>query len=357
MFSYGEQLTQSGPGSLRRIEESDLYDLLRDPGRKVVDHCEQLRMISKFSSKAADHLKRQLPFFCGSLFREDHRKLELLEEARYFILDLDHCFESEGQFRDLRQQLIHDERVMLLFTSPSGTGIKAAIRLEEPIREPKQFSDAYRAFAWHFGREHKVDQWMDLVTHDATRVCFLSHDPEAYFDFLPEAIDWKAYLKGPGAPPPPPEEKDQEESLPDPPEEEKPPYNDILQRIKDESPKPKKVKVPYVVPEELGLVEQPLHKAFEKQGLTVAEVRDIHYGKKWMLEHGINKAEINVYFGKKGFSVVISPKQGTHPEFNELARQLALGVIYGMEELLPRQQEDAGPATDSGAPEEDGLPF
>ena len=54
------------------------------------------------------------------------------------------------------------------------------------------------------------------------------------------------------------------------------------------------------------------------QGAVLAEVINIQYGKKLRFRVGMRKAEINLFYGKRGFSVVQSPRTGTDAEANAL---------------------------------------
>ncbi|MDR1610013.1 MAG: tetratricopeptide repeat protein, partial [Candidatus Symbiothrix sp.] len=61
-----------------------------------------------------------------------------------------------------------------------------------------------------------------------------------------------------------------------------------------------------------------LFEYIKEAGITVEEVVNIQYGKKFKLRAGLSQAEINLFFGKKGFSVVKSPRQGTSESLNEV---------------------------------------
>ena len=54
----------------------------------------------------------------------------------------------------------------------------------------------------------------------------------------------------------------------------------------------------------------------------VTEVCDIQYGKKFKFRLGLKLAEVNVFYGKRGFKVVKSPKSGTNDELNGLMVEL-----------------------------------
>lgn len=57
-------------------------------------------------------------------------------------------------------------------------------------------------------------------------------------------------------------------------------------------------------------------------GLQVTEIHNIQYAKKIRARLGHRDAEINLFYGKRGFSVVISPRLGTDEELNTLLADL-----------------------------------
>jgi hypothetical protein len=69
-------------------------------------------------------------------------------------------------------------------------------------------------------------------------------------------------------------------------------------------------------------------KAVEDHQMVVIEERGIQYGLKIRVKHERGgEAEVNVFYGKHGFSVVQSPKNGTHPDLNQVLEQLIWMVI------------------------------
>ena len=76
-------------------------------------------------------------------------------------------------------------------------------------------------------------------------------------------------------------------------------------------------------------------------GLNVEEVRDIHYGKKFVFRREHDFAEINVFYGKSGFTVVISPKRGHHPALSEAAKAIIEKILFD-DPLRNDLADDAG---------------
>ena len=57
-------------------------------------------------------------------------------------------------------------------------------------------------------------------------------------------------------------------------------------------------------------------------GIGIDGVINIHYGKKIKMKVNFREAEINLFYGKKGYSVVQSSRKGTNDELNSLCAEL-----------------------------------
>ena len=70
-------------------------------------------------------------------------------------------------------------------------------------------------------------------------------------------------------------------------------------------------------------LEQLIHKHMGTDtGVEIYEIVSIQYGKKLQFRMGQKLAEVNLFYGKRGFSVVQSPRCGTSADLNELMSQL-----------------------------------
>ena len=87
-------------------------------------------------------------------------------------------------------------------------------------------------------------------------------------------------------------------------------------------------KVESFVPQQLDEIMVELKKYVEDTGIILYEVKNIQYGKKLRFKMGQKLAEINLFYGKHGFSVVQSPKTGTSAELNGLMSQLVNSFIW-----------------------------
>jgi len=94
--------------------------------------------------------------------------------------------------------------------------------------------------------------------------------------------------------------------------------------------KKKENRPPAYVPEILNDIIGSLKEHIEMKGILVKEIRDIQYGKKLSMALGIKEAEINLFYGKKGFSVVKTPRTGTDTELNDLMADIVNEYINSM---------------------------
>ena len=80
----------------------------------------------------------------------------------------------------------------MAFISPSGDGLKVAYRLTSEITDHNLFSNLYRYHADMISGGYGVP--CDK-THDVSRPCYLSHDPDLYLNLnaepLPVVIPFK----------------------------------------------------------------------------------------------------------------------------------------------------------------------
>lgn len=123
------------------------------------------------AKEAAAPLKKRLPAFLFSGTFSQRSDKALIQHSGLICIDLDSLNGTTGS---VKEQLSADPHVLAAFISPTGTGLKVILRCD-PEREHK---DTYRAaekfFATHFGLR------TDAACSDVSRMCFASHDPEAF---------------------------------------------------------------------------------------------------------------------------------------------------------------------------------
>ena len=331
MLLFGTNI-QSAADELKKVQEEYLYNSLRNPKPTIAATIQQLRIVYSMDAKAYVQLKRRLPYFVCGQFNPPFRRKENFAYTESFILDFDHLSSKQLSMKTIRDNIVKDEQVMMCFTSPSEDGLKVMFRLKERYYDAGLYSIFYKAFAATFAMRHNLTQVTDSKTSDVARACFISIDPNAYFNPNSIPVDIKAYLdeSNPDLLFKIKHEQDEHDkvikksdadqvSLP------KDPDKDILTRIRQQLNPKAQLPIeqhPAYVPERLNEIIAELKLFIEETGLRVTEIINIQYAKKIRARLGQKEAEVNLFYGKRGFSVVISPRLGTNEELNELLADL-----------------------------------
>jgi len=322
---------RSNADALKKVTVDYLYHSLRNPKPEISAKIRQLRIISRLDAKQYSELKRALPYVVCGIFNPPFRRTENFAYIEYFMVDIDHLSEKGLNPAEVRKRVEQDSRVVLSFLSPGEDGLKLLFRLKERCYDAGIYSLFYKAFVRRFSMEHQLEQAVDARTCDVCRACFISIDPDAYYASEATAVDLNAYLdisdttglldmKSAFS-------KEEKEQASPKNEEAKPadPDAEVLTRIKELlHPKGKKPveKVPVYVPEQLNEVMADLKAYIENTGVIVYEIVNIQYGKKLRMKTGLRQAEVNLFYGKRGFSVVQSPRCGTSSELNQMMADL-----------------------------------
>lgn len=331
MLLFGTNI-QSAADELKKVQEEYLYNSLRNPKPTIAATIQQLRIVYSMDAKAYAQLKRRLPYFVCGQFNPPFRRKENFAYTESFILDFDHLSSKQLSMKTIRDNIVKDEQVMMCFTSPSEDGLKVMFRLKERCYDAGLYSIFYKAFAATFAMRHNLTQVTDSKTSDVARACFISIDPNAYFNPNSIPVDIKAYLDESN-----PDllfkikheqdehdkviKKSDDKQVPLP----KDPDKDILTRIRQQLNPKAQLPIeqhPAYVPERLNEIIAELKLFIEETGLRVTEIINIQYAKKIRARLGQKEAEVNLFYGKRGFSVVISPRFGTNEELNELLADL-----------------------------------
>ena len=101
---------------------------------------------------------------------------------------------------------------------------------------------------------------------------------------------------------------------------------DVLSRIKlrihpDKIQKPRKE---VVQPVEFDLIWTQLASYLEESEMKIEKVIPISYGRQIRIRAEVYWAEINIFFGKRGFSVVPTTKTGSNPMLAKIAHEILL---------------------------------
>ncbi len=127
--------------------------------------------------------KKRLPSvtFCAKF--KDNRDMQHVVSATGLILaDLDHLPDVENIFNLLKQ----DPHVVFIFRSPSGVGLKVAVR-SEGITEDQDIKRLFAAFEHYLWENYQLK--IDPACKDISRLTFVSYDPDLYLNENPALFD------------------------------------------------------------------------------------------------------------------------------------------------------------------------
>lgn len=330
MIQAGKNVTAIND-PLMKIKPEYLYHKLINPDAEISSRIRQLRVVRQVDPKQYSQLKKMLPYVVCGLFNPPYRRTEHFAYTEYFMLDIDNLSERDISVGALRAKLQSDARVMLCFLSPGEDGLKVMFRLKERCYDAGIYSLFYRLFAKQFAAQYHLEQAIDARTCDVARACFISMDSQAYFSQEAELVDIGAFMNEDNS-----SELFQAKKELDREQHERPKQVDKLEtasgpdveallKIKSLlNPRLKNLveKKEAHVPEELDSLMNRLQPYLVEAGMLITEVVNIHYGKKIRMKVNFREAEINLFYGRKGYSVVQSPRRGTNDELNELCALL-----------------------------------
>lgn len=338
MISCGNNI-RSTEENLQKVRVDYLYQCIRVPRTDVAEKIARLRIIKGLDAKMYATQKRELPFFVCGMFTPAFRRKENFAYTEYFVLDIDHVQEKGHDLGELKQRLVNDSRVVLCFISPGQDGLKLMFKLKSRCYDAGIYSIFYKLFASMFSKQYNLQQVIDDRTCDVSRACFMSIDPDVYYNPVAELVDWEQMVNEQNSMALFENVKQVEEEQQQLGKESvkaefvsNEPGAETMQRIKSllNPARAKKEKIKeYFVPGILNDIIGDLKRYIEQTGAIVTEIRDISYGKKIGVQVGLKFAEINLFYGKRGFNVVKSPKQGTSEELNAVVAELVTAFIEG----------------------------
>lgn len=324
MIQYGQNIT-SPNDKLQRISVESVHRAISRPKPESIALIRQLRIVRQIDPQQYAALKKRLPYIVCASFNPPYRRGENFASVERFIIDLDHLGDNEIDIPSLRKKLEADERTELLFLSPSGDGLKVMLRLGKSCQDKGLFTIFYRTFLPQYAKQYNIEQVIDSRTNDVTRACFLSHDPKAYYNPNATPVDLATFV-------------DTENTLTifnsttkeshhgDAVTASQPVSDNTIENIKHmlslASKRTARTKSEAYVPPQLNDIMDGLKEYIISSGTIVQEVMNIQYGKKIRTSIAGKLAETNLFYGKRGFSVVISPRTGTNADANQLAAEL-----------------------------------
>ena len=338
MLSAGRRI-RDAHDKLSHITTEYLYERIKQPSSEVESKLKALRLVYALDKKRYNELKRELPYVVCAVFTPEYRNTQNFASTDCFIVDIDHVGSQSMDISALKLQLCMDQRVVMAFVSPSGDGLKLLFALKEKCYDAGAFTAFYKAFVRQYALQYDLAGVIDSRTCDVCRACFVSHDRDVYYNPDAEPIDWKqvtptsqyAEIKTETATTPvvaecdeakPKETKEAKDGTKENPAD---PDKEIMDRIKQQlqlSRARERAKRDFYVPEEIETVMAGVREVIGSTGVRIAEERNIQYGKQLVLTGNLRRAELNIFFGRRGFSVVEQPRRGTSAEFNSLMGEL-----------------------------------
>lgn len=329
-FFFKGKISKDRP-ALEPITADSLIYLIGN-NEKLKEQVKLLRKVLRVDETAYKRQKSVLPFFIGAEFEGNIRRMENLISINAFVIDIDNCFLDLPFDGEIVDELRKDQRIYFMFKSPSGKGLKVVFLLTQPISSPKGYTDFYRSFIYSFSQKYKLEEYVDTVTSDVTRVCFLSFDPDIWHNPFATPIEASDYIRleeneeidaeklKTAAKHKAQSGKKEENSAPD-----KDQYREILEKLGSRKAKmqPNNIKVPH----QLEIFMEEYQDQLVNYGFELEEVINIQYGKKVKVTHKEIWSEINIFYGKRGFSVVLSPKRGSDPALGEVIERLAQEAV------------------------------
>lgn len=155
---------------------SAVLERIKNPEQKIID------LQAKFRETGDAKYKMQLPAFIASgIFTE--RKSSGFESASgLMVLDFDKFPDAETLQRE-RKKLMDCPFVLAAFISPSGKGLKAAMRVKDWTDQ-----EEYRRIFMEAGK-YFASEYFDKKTCDTARLTFFAHDPDIYINMDAEIFD------------------------------------------------------------------------------------------------------------------------------------------------------------------------
>jgi len=169
MFSFfKEPVTNTSPEKI--ISLAQCYKAIS--GNYLQKTTSELRKLSCKDEKRKFKANR-FPFVTFSGTFKHRSESGLIKHSGLMVLD----FDNLELIRTLKIKLLLDKYLepVLLFTSPSGTGLKAVLKID--MLQTLTHRKIFEAIKIYIKKTYQVE--VDPSGRDVCRVCFLCHDPEA----------------------------------------------------------------------------------------------------------------------------------------------------------------------------------
>jgi hypothetical protein len=136
----------------------------------------EIAAVRSATGDTADKLKKLLPAFLWTGKFTSRKNSGIENFSGYLCADIDKVPKRIGELHDTAR---NDRHAAAAFVSPSGTGIKIIFRV--PVAtDAKQHQQNFNAVRDHVTKFYNAK--VDEAAKDIARLCFVSHDPAAFFN-------------------------------------------------------------------------------------------------------------------------------------------------------------------------------
>jgi hypothetical protein len=161
----------------------DILQEIEDGTNKEV--IEKIRSLK--TKKAKDPWKKKLKCFTPCGVFNLRRLTDIATYNGIVVLDIDNLDYSKATF--LKDRMRTDPYIHCVFISPSGNGLK--VFMEVNNEDPKRHKIAFEVCKEYLEGNYSniVSFEVDASGKDYTRLCFVSHDPEAHYNYSGETFE------------------------------------------------------------------------------------------------------------------------------------------------------------------------
>ncbi len=160
-----------------------VYQEIRNPPKSTKEKILKIRaLVAAGKFEEASKVKRELQAFCWSGKFRERNNAGLIEHSGRLQIDLDKLGTPE-EIQAIKLKLQRDLHIEELFLSPSEIGLKAGLRIPKAA-DAEEHLQFFLAAERYFKEVHGLT--IDPQCKDLCRMCFMSYDPDAYFN--PDAL-------------------------------------------------------------------------------------------------------------------------------------------------------------------------
>ncbi len=151
------------------------------------DEAKETELKIKQYQQTADDLKKSLPAVTWSGTFSKRAKADLKEYSGLICIDIDKLG-SEAVLHELKEKLKKDKYTWLIFTSPSGNGLKVIV---QAANGPDAHLQNFVALEHYYKETYAIA--IDPSGKDVSRLCFLSADNDFRCNYNSEVFDALQY--------------------------------------------------------------------------------------------------------------------------------------------------------------------